>query len=161
MSEIYHVTWSKTSVAITLAVFAIVIAIIIGLLIDGTPIISVEFLIIGMVLICLLYVASYSPVRIELSDNALVIHRALGTTRIPIDQISACSRYFPTFLTKICGSGGFCGSLGWYRTTETGAFVSYVTDWNKAVIINTCSRKYMVSCDAPDKLVYDLEGLKH
>ena len=47
----YRVGWSKTSVAITLAVFAVVIGIIVGLLIEGTPIVSVEFLILGLVLI--------------------------------------------------------------------------------------------------------------
>ena len=83
MDTNYRVGWSKTSVAITLAVFAVVIGIIVGLLIEGTPIVSVEFLIIGLVLICLLYVASYAPTRIELSDNTLIIHRVLGSTRIP------------------------------------------------------------------------------
>ncbi|MDE7180807.1 MAG: PH domain-containing protein [Muribaculaceae bacterium] len=159
MTENYQVNWSKTSIAITFVVFAIVIAIIVGLLIDGTTIISVEYLIIGMVLICLLYVASYTPVRIELSNKTLIIHRKLGSTSIPIDQISGCDRYYPTFLTKVFGSGGFCGSLGWYRTNETGLFVSYVTDWGKAVLINIGTRKYMISCNTPDKLVSDLDRL--
>ncbi len=100
MGTDYHVGWSKTSVAITLAVFAVVIGIIVGLLIEGTPIVSIGFLIIGLVLICLLYVASYAPVRIELSGNALTIHRILGSTRIPIDSISRCERYYPAFLMK-------------------------------------------------------------
>lgn len=156
----YHVGWSKTSVAITLAVFAVVIGIIVGLLIEGTPIVSVEFLIIGLVLICLLYVASYAPTRIELSDSMLIIHRVLGSTRIPIDSISGCERYYPTFLMKVCGSGGFCGSLGWYRTTATGPFVSYVTDWHKAILIDAGTKKYMISCNNPDKLVADLDYLR-
>lgn len=156
----YRVGWSKTSVAITLAVFAVVIGIIVGLLIEGTPIVSVEFLIIGLVLICLLYVASYAPVRIELSDNILIIHRMLGATRIPIDSSSRCERYYPPFLMKVCGSGGFCGSLGWYRTTETGPFVSYVTDWHKAILIDAGTKKYMISCNNPDKLVADLDYLR-
>ncbi len=156
----YRVGWSKTSVAITLAVFAVVIGIIVGLLIEGTPIVSVEFLIIGLVLICLLYVASYAPVRIELSDNILIIHRMLGATRIPIDSSSRCERYYPAFLMKVCGSGGFCGSLGWYRTTETGPFVSYVTDWHKAILIDAGTKKYMISCNNPDKLVADLDYLR-
>lgn len=152
----YRVGWSKTSVAITLAVFAVVIGIIVGLLIEGTPIVSVEFLILGLVLICLLYVASYAPIRIELTPNTLIIHRVLGSTRIPIDSISGCERYYPAFLMKVCGSGGFCGSLGWYRTTETGPFVSYVTDWHKAILIDAGTKKYMVSCNNPDKLVVDI-----
>lgn len=161
MDENYHIGWSKTSVAITLAVFAVVIGIIVGLLIEGTPLVSVEFLIIGLVLICLLYVASYAPVRIELSGNTLAIHRMLGATRIPIDSISHCERYYPAFLMKVCGSGGFCGSLGWYRTTETGPFVSYVTNWHKAILIDAGTKKYMVSCHNPDKLISDLERLKN
>lgn len=161
MDKIYRVGWSKTSVAITLAVFAVVIGIIVGLLIEGTPIVSVEFLIIGLVVICLLYVASYAPVRIELSDNILIIHRMLGATRIPIDSIARCERYYPAFLMKVCGSGGFCGSLGWYRTTETGPFVSYVTDWHKAILIDAGTKMYMISCNNPDKLVADLERLKN
>lgn len=161
MDKNYRVGWSKTSVAITLAVFAVVIGIIVGLLIEGTPIVSAKFLIIGLVLICLLYVASYAPVRIELSGNALTIHRMLGATRIPIDSIARCERYYPAFLMKVCGSGGFCGSLGWYRTTETGPFVSYVTNWHNAILIDAGTKKYMVSCHNPDKLISDLEGLKN
>ena len=108
MDTNYRVGWSKTSVAITLAVFAVVIGIIVGLLIEGTPIVSVEFLIIGLVLICLLYVASYAPTRIE-----------------------------------------------------TGPFVSYVTDWHKAILIDAGTKKYMVSCNNPDKLVVDIDELKN
>lgn len=161
MDKNYRVGWSRTSVAITLAVFAVVIGIIVGLLIEETPIVSAKFLIIGLVLICLLYVASYAPVRIELSGNTLTIHRMLGSTRIPIDSISRCERYYPAFLMKVCGSGGFCGSLGWYRTTETGPFVSYVTDWHNAILIDAGTKKYMVSCNNPDKLIADLERLKN
>ncbi|MBD5278327.1 MAG: hypothetical protein HDS32_03740 [Bacteroides sp.] len=159
MIDTFHVNWSKTSIAITIIVFAIVIAVIIGLLLDGINIISVEFLIIGLVIICLFYFASYTPVRIELSEKTLIIHRILGCTCIPINRITSCYRYYPVFLIKVCGSGGFCGNLGWYRTKEIGLFISYVTDWNDAVLIDVGTRKYMVSCDNSDKLVLDLDGL--
>lgn len=159
MNRIYHVSWSKLSIVVTIAVFAIVAAITVGLLIESTSVISIEILIVVFVLICLLYVASYTPIKIEVSANTLIIQRILGSTNIPIDRILGCGRYYKTFLTKICGSGGFCGSLGWYRATDIGLFVSYVTDWNKAILINAGTRKYMVSCDNPDVFVSNLEAL--
>lgn len=159
MNRIYHVSWSKISIAITIAVFAIVAVITVGLLIEDTRLISMEFLIVGFVLICLLYVASYTPIKIEVSDNKLIIQRIVGSTNIPIDGIIGCSRYYKTFLTKICGSGGFCGSLGWYRANDVGIFISYVTDWNNAILINAGDKKYMISCNNPDAFIAHLESI--
>lgn len=159
MIEKYHINWSKTSIAITIVVFAIVIAVIVGLMFEGISIKSIQFLIIGLLVICLLYFGSYTPVRFELSDKSLIIHRIWGYTCIPINKIISCHRFYPTFLTKVCGSGGFCGSLGWYRTRDTGNFFSYVTDWKEAVLINLGTRKYMVSCAESDKLVSNIEEL--
>lgn len=158
MNRIYHVCWSKISIVVTIAVFAIVAAITVGLLIERTPVISIEILIVGFVLICLLYVASYTPIKIEVSNNTLIIQRIIGSTDIPVDRILGCGRYYKTFLTKICGSGGFCGSLGWYRANDVGLFVSYVTDWDKAILINAGTRKYMISCDNPDAFVSNLKA---
>lgn len=155
----YNVSWSKTSKAVTIGVFAIVVAVIGGLLFEGTAIRSIEFLTIGLVVVCLLYFGSYTPVRIDLSGKALTIHRILGCTSIPINKIISCHRFYPTFLTKICGSGGFCGSLGWYKTSETGIFFSYVTNWKEAIIIDVGTRKYVISCADPDKLVSNIEEL--
>lgn len=124
MIDNYHVSWSKTSIAITIVVFAIIVTVIVGLLFEGTAITSIEFLIIGLVVICLLYFGSYTPVRIELSEKTLTIHRILGFTCIPINKIISCYRFYPSFLTKVCGSGGLCGSLGWYRTSDTGIFLA-------------------------------------
>lgn len=150
--------WSKISIVVTIAVFAIVAAITVGLLIESTPVISIEIPIVGFVLICLLYVASYTPIKIEVSNNTLIIQRIIGSTDIPVDRILGCGRYYKTFLTKICGSGGFCGSLGWYRANDVGLFVSYVTDWDKAILINAGTRKYMISCDNPDAFVSNLKA---
>lgn len=158
MNRIYHVCWSKISIVVTIAVFAIVAAITVGLLIESTPVISIEIPIVGFVLICLLYVASYTPIKIEVSNNTLIIQRIIGSTDIPVDRILGCGRYYKTFLTKICGSGGFCGSLGWYRANDVGLFVSYVTDWDKAILINAGTRKYMISCDNPDAFVSNLKA---
>lgn len=159
MIDNYHVSWSKTSMVITIVVFVIVVAVIVGLIFEGTAITSIEFLILALVVICLLYFGSYTPMRIELSDNALTIHRILGFTCIPIYKIISCHRFYPTFLTKICGSGGFCGSLGWYRTRDAGIFFSYVTDWKEAVLIEIGTRKYVVSCANPDRLASSIEEL--
>lgn len=159
MNSIYHVSWSKISIAVTIAVFAIVAIITVGLLIESSPVISVEFLVVGFVLICLLYVASYTPIKIEVSDDMLIIQRIIGSTNIPIDRIIGCGRYYKTFLTKICGSGGFCGSLGWYRANDVGLFVSYVTDWDNAILINAGDKKYMISCNNPDAFIAHLESI--
>lgn len=55
------------------------------------------------------------------------------------------------------GVGGLFGIYGDFRNDEIGRFRMSVTNMNNTILIVTKTKKYVVSCDEPDKLYSAIE----
>ncbi len=106
-----------------------------------------------LLLLATLYCSSYSPVYIEVTEDALLIKRVFGTVVIHRKDIIAINAYKSYCSIRKFGSGGLFGYLGWFYNSEIGNYFSYSTDENSQILIITKQRKYVISCEKREELL--------
>lgn len=103
-------------------------------------------------LICsvvLLLCIPMSPKSVELTDNALVIHRYAGKKTICFGQIASVEPYSKKGISdiRLFGIGGVLGYTGTFYNRRLGNYISYVGNYNETFLITLKSgKKYLVSC---------------
>lgn len=114
--------------------------------------IAVATLVVVGVLLC------YVPLRLELTADALVIHKIIGRRQLPFSRIVAVSPREQGWKgdIRVCGSGGLLGFLGWFRSREVGTYFSYVTDTSSMFWVITADRTYLLSCNDSGEMVGQL-----
>ena len=86
-----------------------------------------------------------------LTGDALLIRRLFWNTRIPLETVISVTPD-PKAMTgaiRTLGNGGLYGFSGRFRSGKLGSFRAYVTDFKKCVIIETPTRKIVVSPEDP------------
>ena len=99
----------------------------------------------------LLTVRGYS-----ITQNAILIHRLIWTTRLPLEQLNEVDMEGTnTFRNSIrCfGNGGIFGICGLYYNRRVGTFRAFVTDIGRAVLLKFPSRTILLSPDDPRQFV--------
>ncbi len=91
--------------------------------------------------------------QIELNDFRLILRKPFGKIVINVKDITSVERLSGSNLTMTWGSQGV---FGFYGSTMDNAS-SFVKDKTKMVGISTGRKKYIISCDNPDKLVSELK----
>lgn len=97
----------------------------------------------------------YSPVSIEASESALVIHRVLKSKVISYSDISSVDRCIPSAGgLRLCGSGGFMGYWGYFSDIIIGSYFGYYGDMDRCILVKLKDGKqYVISCCEPDEMV--------
>lgn len=154
METIKHkVEFSKTSFAVTIGV---------PLLYGATMVwfayrdqMFLVYLLAAALVIFSVMALYYAPLWISVSDEWLEIGRSLRIKQIPMDEIAAVSDvHRPMGERRICGSGGYCGYWGWFRTQLDGRYFGYYgrpQDCFKIVLRD--GHQYMLSCKDPQPIV--------
>lgn len=156
MKNILKVEWSNSSLIITVIVAVAVLAADIYLLANHNPL---KIAICAAVTLCLLIVALCIPVSINLDSKNLTIRKVVGEKVIPLSSISECGLSYIPVSIKVMGSGGFCGDLGWYKAHDFGSYFSYVLNRKQAFyVILKDKRKYLLSCENPDKAIDEIKS---
>lgn len=107
--------------------------------------------------LAVVYVRSLQPLAVEVTDDAVVIHRVIGRVEIPKQDIQQVRRKEKINRDKrVFGSGGFFGYLGYFSSVEEGGYFAYVQDAKAMVYIHTVKQNYVLSCSDPDNLVEEL-----
>ena len=93
----------------------------------------------------------YTPVSIELTDDALTVHRLLARTVIPIADIRSVALHYPTGAIRTCGASGFFGNWGHFTERGIGSYFAYYGDPADCFLVKLANgRKYLLGCtDAP------------
>lgn len=108
--------------------------------------------------ICLALLLSlfYVPMAIEVTDEQLIIHRALKKKRIALNNISGAEPMAVAPDTRrVCGSGGFMGHWGWFSSPTIGSYFAYYGQSTNCILIKLKSdRKYLLGC-------FDYEEICH
>lgn len=108
------------------------------------------------VLACLLCFFLMSPRRVELTADALVLHRVLGRKVFRYADIADAGLWTgkPSCLFRFCGSGAFCGFIGWFSGGGLGTHFEYVGRYADAFYIRLRrGRTYLLSCDGAEMAV--------
>jgi hypothetical protein len=94
----------------------------------------------------------WSPKGYRLTNDALVVHRAVGDRRIPLAGLKQARRLAPEELNgavRVWAVGGFCGYFGSFMNgIETQTW--YVTDVAKCVRLDVPAGIFVVSPHDPD-----------
>ncbi len=143
----FRCNWSNSVRIITLIALAIIGFGLYKLGNEG----HLEFFI--LLLSATLYCFAYTPIYIEVTEDALFIKRLIGTVVIHRKDIMAINAYKSNCAVRKFGSGGLFGYLGWFYTGEIGNYFSYTTDENNQILIITKHRKYVISCERREELL--------
>lgn len=153
MVETYSVNWSKTVKVITTVVVIGYLALSVYVLWGLTPVLK-DVVGLGFGTITLGYIAGLAPKSITLDNTGLTVKRVIGCKRFGYADISDIGLSYTPMALRVCGSGGFCGYIGWFKSPGFGMYFSYMADKSEAFyIILKNGRKYMLSCGNPDDVI--------
>lgn len=158
---VYKVTKSKAvcgmtifSVALVVCVFAFAYAVSLIEPIDGSYYILVPVTVLTLGVMGAYYL--YSPKRVELTADALVLHRVMGPKAFPYTEIEEVGKWSGSAasLLRTFGDGGMFGCIGWFSGGGLGRHFEYVCKYDDAFYLKMRSgRKYMLSCDDAERVV--------
>ncbi|MBQ4395628.1 MAG: hypothetical protein II825_10090 [Paludibacteraceae bacterium] len=118
-----------------------------------------------ILLAALVSVFMLHPQYIIADDEGIGIHTLIRTRKIPYSDIERIERAGENFMRwdntiRLFGIGGMFGNIGWFRSSETGTYLAYVTDSTKAFIIYRKNGKPVaISVSEPDEFMpYFLKG---
>jgi len=95
---------------------------------------------------------AYSPRGYALEGRAIVMTRAIGTVRIPLEDVREARKATPDDFRgciRLWGSGGLFGYYGLFSTAQLGKSTWYVTNRSNAVVLITGAKTILVSPDDP------------
>lgn len=158
----YKVVKSRTVRYVTVAVWVVVALVFIAVwyMLLREPFYVTPFVIMllttAFVLGLLLYYYLISPRSIRLTDGALVLRRVLGCKTFRYADIAEAGVYEGggSDMFRFCGSGAFCGFIGWFSGGGLGVHFEYVGRYQDAFYLKLRSgRTYLLSCDGAAQVV--------
>ncbi len=157
--KVYNVTKSKTVRMITSGMWFLLMAVFVPVwyMFLCEPFNLTAFIIMSAATLFALGVVLYywfiSPKGVELTDDALVLHRVLGRKVFRYADIADAGLWTgkPSCLFRFCGSGAFCGFIGWFSGGGLGTHFEYVGSYADAFYIRLRrGRTYLLSCDVAE-----------
>ncbi len=112
------------------------------------------------VILLLLIGAVMLPLRIEMTDSELVLHKIVGKLSIPYDQIEIIASYNLNVAHSI-PVYGYAGYTGLFRNEEVGRFKAYIGDYRETFFIRTRKGKnYVWSCINHKELIREVNEMR-
>ncbi|MFZ4457197.1 MAG: PH domain-containing protein [Bacteroidales bacterium] len=142
----FKCVWSKLVTMVTIAVLALVVFVFYKFGTSSSIFFSISFVV-------LLGVFAYMPIYIEVTQDALIVKRVLGSLVIPRKDIESIGLCPSQFGFRKFGSGGLFGYIGWFWNRDIGNYFSYSTDETNQILIVTPTRKYVISCENREELL--------
>jgi len=116
-------------------------------------------LLIGLTLMYLL-VYIYRPIKYQLTDSFLIIHRNISDVRIERDRIKNIEQINKDqlrYAMRVFGVGGVFGYFGKFRTSKMGMMTWYATRRDRFVLVETFEgKKIILTPDEPEKMIIEL-----
>ena len=163
----YNVTKSRAVRYCTAFVWVLVVAVFVPswYMVFAEPFILVPFFIMllatATVLGVLFHFYLLSPRRVELAADALVLHRVRGRKEFRYADIAEIGLWHgkASDMFRFCGSGAFCGFIGWFSGGGLGSHFEYVGRYDDAFYVKTRrGRAYLLSCDGAGEVVEYVRG---
>ncbi len=90
-----------------------------------------------------------------ITEDALLIHRLLWNTRLPLADIQAAEAQSGAMAKSLrtFGNGGLYSFTGWYRNKALGNYRAFVTDLKRTVVLHCITRRIVISPDDPEDFV--------
>jgi hypothetical protein len=90
-----------------------------------------------------------------ITEEALLIHRLLWDTRLPLADIRSAEAQSEAMAKSLrtFGNGGLYSFTGWYRNKALGNYRAFVTDLKRTVVLHCKTRCIVISPDDPEDFV--------
>lgn len=161
-SENFH--WSNSVIVITLITVLIIIGVVFSFWYYRAISPFFRWTLTLAIVIPILYVFLSIPLCLSITPTDLTIKKIGGTKRMPIDDIKSISLVRSGMLnnsTRIFGSGGLFGYLGYFRSPSLGKYEVFATEWKNLILIETTSeKKIVISSQNPNELVHYFASIK-
>lgn len=114
------------------------------------------------VLVLALYILTFvfRPIKYEVLDDSIIIHRPISNITIYRNQIMSTeiiTKHNIGWVVRVFGVGGLFGYYGKFTNFKMGSMMWYVTRRDRLVLIKTINgKKIILSPDEPEKFVADL-----
>jgi hypothetical protein len=95
-----------------------------------------------------------------IANGALIIQRTGWVTTIPLHGITSVA-LMPDAMRasiRLCGNGGAFSFTGLFWNKMLGKYRAYVTDLHQTVVLKIENRTIVISPDAPDRFVAELQS---
>lgn len=90
----------------------------------------------------------YTPLRISVGPDQIVIHRIIGNKNIPMEKVKDASLYKSNSNSiRLFASGGLWGYIGKFKNKEMGTYTMYVTHPKQMVLLHTDEGYFVFSCE--------------
>ena len=163
--RIFNVTKGTSVRVITAGTWVIIIAVCSLILWQGIKhpvslLIAVPIFVI--VIGVLVYYHRQSPLYIELTDDALVLHCVSGNKVFHYEDILEVGKWQgkPSRLLRQWGSGGLGGYIGWFSGGGLGSHFEYVGKYQDAFYLKMRKGKpYLLSCDEAGQVVERIQNI--
>ncbi|GEM_PF-1679090 len=164
--NVFKVTKSRLVFYVTLGACVLLVAVFVPAwyMVFAEPFILVPFIIMTLASVSvfgmLIYFYMISPKRIELTADSLVLHRVWGKRRLRYADIADVGLWKgkSSEMIRLCGSGAFCGYIGWFSGGGLDLHFEYVGSYSDAFYVKTRrGRTYLLSCDDAGQVVRRIE----
>jgi len=152
----YKANWGTPLIAVSSVVTALCLTIAFFAFRKGGESVWLGGSLVALVLGC----ALFSIRRYSLTTDALMIHRLLWTTRLPLAGLQT-AQFEPNAMRaslRTFGNGGFFSFTGFYRNTLWGSYRAFVTDFRHTVVLRYTDHTIVVSPATPETFVNALES---
>lgn len=141
------VIWSHRSIFITVIATGILVAGMICCRDDAS-----KYNTLAVILAAMLLAKWYwSPISIELNDQAIIVKKRISRKTIPYYDIESVSSFIPmSWLTnqRVVGSGGYAGYWGWFKDPQIGIYFGYYGESSNCFLIRLKNgRQYVIGCE--------------
>lgn len=89
------------------------------------------------------------PVYAYSDGDAIGVKQLVGRKEFKqseITRITAISEHQINNSTRLFGSGGLCGYIGWFKNPLIGKYYMITNNLHDLLLIETPSRKYVINC---------------
>lgn len=152
--------WSTEVIIITIGVLIVALGVMYAVFFVTHLSIIIKILLLLPLIVILLYFGCMTPVKLELDAKKITIVKALGSIKIPREEVVNIHKLSSESLSKsirLFGSGGFFGYLGKFENSIIGKYQMYITERKNLILIETTSMKYVVNCKHEEELIYLLK----
>lgn len=111
----------------------------------------------GMLLLAFLISCALFTIRgYAVTPDAILIHRLLWATRLPLDGLQS-AKFEPGAMrwSIRCGNGGAFSITGFYWSKPLGLYRAFVTDLRRTVVLRFARRTVVVSPSSPEEFVQE------
>ncbi len=155
--KIYQAPWGKPLKWVSMLLVILAVVNVIGmsfLPIHGFGLLLAKWALPVIVLSCL----PFMVLGYQITDDAVFIKRPLWKTRLDRKSLKS-AEVAPRAMKgslRTCGNGGGFSFTGWYWSKSLGNYRAFVTDLDRTVVLRFEKRTIVVSPDAPEDFVQDL-----